>query len=580
MSYQVLARKWRPQKFDEVVGQEHITTALATSIRLKQFGHAYIFSGTRGVGKTSLARIFAQAVRCAQPDREGNPCHKCPACQDFNTTSSLNVVEIDGASNNSVENVRNLIANAQYLPTVGAYKVYIIDEVHMLSVSAFNALLKTLEEPPAHVIFILATTAPEKLLDTVVSRCQCFEFRKVGLKDLKALVQKIAQAEKITFKEDRFIDAICQQGQGSVRDTLSLLEQVLSFAPKRIIDENAVAAALGLAKDSVVQELGEGIYNGDLVKVRSILKTAFAENVTAKNIFKALLDYFYRTIGEPAALEGALLAERLWIYEVLAQDAAWALGSLHPEQALEMILTKLAQRRSFFQDRPNPTTRNNTDNNTNTNTSFNPKVNTPSTNTMMSGNHGRSRDAQSASAEEEAASKSKEATIINHTAAPSTSSPGAPDTVGKPLSGQQKWQEFLAFVGDRSPSLRANLEQGNLLGPMMRTADQLSLKVGLGPTEKVFWEYLQDHDIHLKICRLLGEFFSLAPEQVDLKLSLLTAAQKQELNFRSLAEQGKEAVLRQEDSQEASLRNDPVIKEAEHLFHAEVDKVILANKAP
>jgi DNA polymerase-3 subunit gamma/tau len=375
-------------------------------------------------------------------------------------------------------------------------------------------------------------------------------------------VQKIAQAEKIIFKEERFIDVICQQGQGSVRDTLSLLEQVLSFAANRTIDEDGLAAALGMAKESMIKDLGDAIYNGQIGEVRTILKTALEENVTAKNIFKALLDYYYRMIDQSSSLEGALLAERLWIYEVLAQDAVWALAALHPEQALELVLIKLTQRRSFFQDAP-PAHPGKTP--APTELRFDVTSATPSS--------ASSSPSSSAAADEK----------VDPSASLKADGASAPSAVPAParsVDSLRRWSEFLAFVGDRSPSLRANLEQGNLLGQMLLTSDQLAVNIGLGPTEKVFWEYLQDHDIHQKICRLLGEFFSLAPAQIELKLTLLTPAQKQELNFRSLAEQGKEDVLRQEDSQEASLRNDPVIKEAEHLFHAEVDKVILASKSP
>jgi DNA polymerase-3 subunit gamma/tau len=175
--YQVLARKWRPKKFNDVIGQEHITKTLVNSIEKNKVAHAYLFTGTRGVGKTTIARIFAKSLRCENRLEDFNPCGECNSCKSIDSSNSLDYVEIDGASNNSVDNIRELIENVNYLPSSGKYKVYVIDEVHMLSNSAFNALLKTLEEPPAHVVFIFATTDPHKLLGTVLSRCQRFDFK-------------------------------------------------------------------------------------------------------------------------------------------------------------------------------------------------------------------------------------------------------------------------------------------------------------------------------------------------------------------------------------------------------------------
>ncbi|MEI8345982.1 MAG: DNA polymerase III subunit gamma/tau, partial [Pseudomonadota bacterium] len=339
MTYQVLARKWRPQKFQDVVGQDHITRSLENAITSGKVGHAYIFSGTRGVGKTSLARIFAKSLRCEKRDKSANPCGQCPPCQDFNTNSSLNVIEIDGASNNSVENVRDLIANAQYLPTSGAYKIYIIDEVHMLSTSAFNALLKTLEEPPAHVVFILATTAPEKLLETVLSRCQRFDFRHVSLQVLENLIKKIALVEKITFADEKYIHLLCLQGKGSVRDTLSLLDQVLVFTQDKNnhVTEETLSFALGLAKISAIKDLCHAIFKGETAEVSSHYRQLISENVPVRNILIAILDYLFELIeikvirntpissstpvGDlPAFIKNLGADELIWVYETLVKD--------------------------------------------------------------------------------------------------------------------------------------------------------------------------------------------------------------------------------------------------------------------
>src|SRR5690349_18231976 len=199
MAYQVLARKWRPKQFEEVVGQTHVTRTLQNAIKQEKLAHAYLFTGTRGVGKTSIARLFAKAIRCENRKPDCNPCLVCQSCKDIDSGNSMDYIEIDGASNNSVDDVRSLIENVQYLPTRGKYKIYVIDEVHMLSVSAFNALLKTLEEPPHHAIFMLATTDPQKLLGTVISRTQRYDFKNVPVEQLTQHLMNIAKAEGITF---------------------------------------------------------------------------------------------------------------------------------------------------------------------------------------------------------------------------------------------------------------------------------------------------------------------------------------------------------------------------------------------
>jgi len=229
MTYQVLSRKLRPKAFQEVIGQEHVIRSLSNAVKVKKIGHAYLFSGTRGVGKTTVARIFAKAIRCDSPLSDGNPCNTCKPCLDFNVDNSMDIIEIDGASNNSVENIRDLIANVQYLPTTGRFRIYIIDEVHMLSNSAFNALLKTLEEPPEHVIFIFATTEPQKIPATIVSRSQRFDFKSVSINDLVKFIKDVAVREKIHFGDENIYNEIATLGYGSVRDALSVIDQILRW---------------------------------------------------------------------------------------------------------------------------------------------------------------------------------------------------------------------------------------------------------------------------------------------------------------------------------------------------------------
>lgn len=227
MNYQVTARKWRPMVFDDVIGQTHITNTLRNAIAYNRIAHAYLFSGLRGCGKTTTARIFARTLNCTSPVDQ-NPDNSCPNCKSIIEGRSLDVIEIDGASNRGIEEIRNLRDSVRFMPTQGKYKIYIIDEVHMLTKEAFNALLKTLEEPPAHVIFIFATTEVHKVPPTILSRCQRFDFRRIAVSEIIDSLKKIAQAENISVEEDAFV-IIGKRADGSLRDAQSIFDQVRTF---------------------------------------------------------------------------------------------------------------------------------------------------------------------------------------------------------------------------------------------------------------------------------------------------------------------------------------------------------------
>ena len=232
MSYLALYRRFRPTTFDKVIGQEHIIKTLINQIKTKNVGHAYLFCGVRGTGKTSIAKIFAKAVNC-ENNQNGSPCGKCKACKSLQDVSNIDIVEIDAASNNKVENVREIRDNVQYAPVNVKYKVYIIDEVHMLTTEAFNALLKTLEEPPKHAIFILATTEPQKLPATILSRCMRFDFRLIADKEIAKLISSIYDEIGKQYTEEAVM-AIARAGEGCVRDALSVADLCLSVGEGKI----------------------------------------------------------------------------------------------------------------------------------------------------------------------------------------------------------------------------------------------------------------------------------------------------------------------------------------------------------
>ncbi len=263
MSYQALYRKWRPETFDNVVGQDAVMTTLKNQVSSGRIGHAYLFCGTRGTGKTSAAKIMARAVNCPHSkEHGGNPCNECEICKSIKSGTSMNVFEIDAASNNGVDNIRDIRDEVEYPPVTGRYKVYIIDEVHMLSTGAFNALLKTLEEPPSYVIFILATTDPQKLPATILSRCQRYDFRRMSRKNAAEHLKMIAQTEGMDA-EDKALSYIAEAADGSMRDALSLLDQCMSYHFNDRLTYDNVLEIIGAADPSVFSRLYRQIIERD-----------------------------------------------------------------------------------------------------------------------------------------------------------------------------------------------------------------------------------------------------------------------------------------------------------------------------
>lgn len=288
MSYLVLARKWRPKTFDDLVGQEPIARMLKNALAQDKISHAYIFSGPRGVGKTTTARILAKALNCKQGPTD-SPCGLCESCIAVTEGSSVDVIEIDGASNNSVDDVRDLRERVKYAPSGGKYKIYIIDEVHMLSGSAFNALLKTLEEPPPHVIFVLATTEMKKIPATVLSRCQHMPFRRIASSVIKARLQHIAETEKISISSHA-LGLVAKAADGSMRDSLTILDQVSSFSDQ--IDEEQVQNLLGLTDFGMLAKASMAIITGRRIDLIEIIDSLSEQGFDFRAFAKELAQFF------------------------------------------------------------------------------------------------------------------------------------------------------------------------------------------------------------------------------------------------------------------------------------------------
>ncbi len=290
MEHQSLYRKWRPQTFEDIIGQKHITQTLVNAISLNRISHAYIFSGPRGVGKTTTARILAKSLNCENGPTP-HPCNKCERCIRITNGYSMDVIEIDGASNNGVDSIRELRNKVNFAPAEGKYKIYIIDEVHMLSSGAFNALLKTLEEPPPHVIFVFATTDPHKIPGTILSRCQWFNFRRISLADIVAKLKIIVKDEKLNI-DDKTLNIIARSSTGSMRDAESALDQIIAYCGKNITSQS-VREVLGIIEEEVFFEFIEAIIKNDTLQGIEIINRTSDLGEDASQFIKNLMEYVH-----------------------------------------------------------------------------------------------------------------------------------------------------------------------------------------------------------------------------------------------------------------------------------------------
>ena len=361
MSYLVLARKWRPKTFEEVVGQQPVVRTLKNAIKRNRVAHAMIFSGVRGVGKTTLARIMAKALNCRK-ETDNPPCNDCESCLEIMQGSSIDLHEIDGASNRGIQEIRELKVNIRFLPTKERFKIIIIDEVHMLTTEAFNALLKTLEEPPEHVYFMFATTELHKVPITILSRCQRYELKRILFSELFSFFKKISGQENVTIS-DKALKMIAREAAGSIRDGLSLLDQVFSFSDNDVTD-NDVSQVLGLVDCQVIEDLAGALLAGDLEKSLKILGRSYSSGIDIKRFTNDLLTRFRailicRTSGRPEDILADMTDQELadikksaqshspltlyHYYHSILKGMEEMRYSSHPRLVLEMTFIKAVQ---------------------------------------------------------------------------------------------------------------------------------------------------------------------------------------------------------------------------------------------
>lgn len=542
MSYQVLARRCRPQSFEDVIGQQHVTRTLRNAIREGRIAHAFLFCGERGVGKTSIARILAKALNCNKGPLE-QPCNECPSCREITAGTAIDVHEIDGASNTSVDDVRVLRENVRYMPSRDRYKIYIIDEVHMLSKPAFNALLKTLEEPPPHVIFMFATTEPEKIPDTIISRCLRFDLKRIATQEIIGHMEALVAQENISISK-RALYLIARTAEGSMRDAQSLLDRILSYCPGEVRDAD-VEELLGRVDRGVLGKITEALIAEDAPACLETLNSIYESGFDLRQFYYAYLEHLRdlmvvkvsgkssgwmdlpeeelkaaEQLSAPCSAEDLQRYFRIWFS---AEDEISR--SPLPKIALEMCLLEMIRaRRAIPVDE------------------------------VLQRLEALQQQLESGAPQRAAAAAAHVSrATYSVREEPASAKPGpAPRPQPEAPAGERDAGAFLSFVRQHSLPLAAQLEHGHL---RLRGADELIIEF---PVDSFYLENIKDPDTQKKI-KQLGEEFYKRPLRITVAAGARNAA--------SSADDDREQE-RKKKRQEA-LRN-PLVQKIIDVFDGEI----------
>ena len=545
-SYIVLARKWRPSQFSHVVGQSHIVHTLTNAIRLDRLHQAYLFTGSSGIGKTTIARIFAKVIRCpeqktASQNEELQSCDQCSSCQEIASSKGIDVIEIDGASNNGVDAIREIRENAKFLPSSGERKIYIIDEVHMLTTSAFNALLKTLEEPPAHVIFIFATTEPHKIPATILARCQRFDFRRVTPAQILKRLEFVLEQENIS-SEPGALDLIAHAAEGSMRDALSLLDQVIAYSGKNI-SQSSTREAIGLIESQTLNGILKAILERDAQSALNWIERAYTDGHDLRVLTQGLIENLHKVIlakvGHDENIPTSLkelsplraLEEMEMIFQALHYGIDWIARSPRPKMLLDVLVIKCARAQTLISIKDTQLPNSHTQH-----APTKPTEELPNTDLAPK------------------ASQNPQKTVTTTVSA----SVQAPT-----LESEKNWLGFISHVRKNRPFLGSLLEHAS---DGRYSIEDSSLAINYHPDHSFKREQIQA-PANIKLLEELAKQYF----EKDSKVATFIRQDAGE----SLAQKREKARIHQEDSIKQEVFDHPVIREAKSLFNAELGPIEL-----